>query len=399
MKSWARTQGFTIVELLIVVVVIAILAAITIVAYSGIQSRARDSSVKQAINTVSKKLKAYKIENSETLPATLAEIGITDNTSVTYQYWLNTNVTPNISCATATSGDYSYQVASSGDVVQGSCIGHTGGIPASLSCPAGYALVPGNSVFNTQAFCVMKYEAKNSGGVAVSAATGTPWTSITQPAARAAAAAACTGCHLITKNEWLTIAHNAMSLNDNWVSGTVGTGAMVSGHKDGAPANSLAASTDDSDGYYGTLNSTANNLSARERRTLTLTNGQVVWDIGGNVWEFTDNISDASTPPPGLPTDTLNNFTYKEWNDANVVPGGFASSFPGYGNPIATSWNSIQGLGKFVTSTANTETLALAVGGAYTTGYVNGGLFSMRLNSIPSAASASTGFRVVAPTQ
>jgi type IV pilus assembly protein PilA len=40
-----RTQpnGFTIVELLIVVVVIAILAAITIVSYNGIQSRAKTS--------------------------------------------------------------------------------------------------------------------------------------------------------------------------------------------------------------------------------------------------------------------------------------------------------------------------------------------------------------------
>ena len=35
-----RNRGFTFVELLIVIVVIAILAAITVVAYSGIQNRA-----------------------------------------------------------------------------------------------------------------------------------------------------------------------------------------------------------------------------------------------------------------------------------------------------------------------------------------------------------------------
>ena len=48
---WARTRqtGFTIVELLIVIVVIGILAAITIVAYNGIQTRAQNT---QRINEI-----------------------------------------------------------------------------------------------------------------------------------------------------------------------------------------------------------------------------------------------------------------------------------------------------------------------------------------------------------
>lgn len=41
MKRWAKSPGFTIVELLIVIVVIAVLAAITVVAFNGIQERAR----------------------------------------------------------------------------------------------------------------------------------------------------------------------------------------------------------------------------------------------------------------------------------------------------------------------------------------------------------------------
>lgn len=51
-------RGFTIVELLIVIVVIGILAAITIVAYNGVQNRAKASSAQSAANTVIKKAEA-----------------------------------------------------------------------------------------------------------------------------------------------------------------------------------------------------------------------------------------------------------------------------------------------------------------------------------------------------
>ena len=56
-------KGFTIVELLIVIVVIAILAAISIVAYNGIQQRANNSKTVAAIQSYVKLIQMYKIDN------------------------------------------------------------------------------------------------------------------------------------------------------------------------------------------------------------------------------------------------------------------------------------------------------------------------------------------------
>jgi prepilin-type N-terminal cleavage/methylation domain-containing protein len=63
------TSGFTIVELLIVIVVIGILAAITMVAYGTIQARAHDSAIQSDLKNFATKVRSYQAENG-TLPNT-----------------------------------------------------------------------------------------------------------------------------------------------------------------------------------------------------------------------------------------------------------------------------------------------------------------------------------------
>lgn len=61
MHNGRAQSGFTIVELLIVVVVIAILAAITVVAYTGIQNSTRNSRVMSEIKQVAQLVEAYNV--------------------------------------------------------------------------------------------------------------------------------------------------------------------------------------------------------------------------------------------------------------------------------------------------------------------------------------------------
>lgn len=64
MVSLKQKSGFTIVELLIVIVIIGILAGLVITTFVGIQQRARNSERQTDINSVSSQLEGYFAKNS-----------------------------------------------------------------------------------------------------------------------------------------------------------------------------------------------------------------------------------------------------------------------------------------------------------------------------------------------
>lgn len=71
-------NGFTIVELLIVIVIIGILAAVTVVAYNTMQDRARFSLMQTDMKSITKGLELYKVDTGN-YPNTIGQNGCTSN--------------------------------------------------------------------------------------------------------------------------------------------------------------------------------------------------------------------------------------------------------------------------------------------------------------------------------
>ena len=128
-------RGFTIVELLIVIVVIGILAAITIVAYNGVQQRAQAATVQSDLEGAAKQLAMDQVTNSA-YPATLAAAnngaGLKASPGTTYQYAVNNTTNPQTYCITATNVTTSYFVSSTNNIpTSGACPGQgAGGVAA-----------------------------------------------------------------------------------------------------------------------------------------------------------------------------------------------------------------------------------------------------------------------------
>jgi prepilin-type N-terminal cleavage/methylation domain-containing protein len=296
-------KSFTLIEILVVIVVVGILSAFILVGMSSITKDSRDSRrtreivrLRNAIWSASNMgvngypttpiLGASQYANSGRVQCCL---GTGDTNCTNIESAIGGAIPKDPSSATG-SKEYCYFYKSDGTTFdiyaklegEGSATLSESSVTYakdSTSCGTGW--------INTGlGFCVMQYEAKNVGGIATSQAASTPWINVSLTQAQSYCKAI--GAHLINNAEWMAIARDAESVSSNW-NGSV----MYRGHTDNVPANSLAS--DGADPYYGTGQSSP----SEQRRTLTLSNGQTIWDIAGNVWEWVDySILTTEMPTP-----------------------------------------------------------------------------------------------------
>ncbi len=409
-------RGFTLLEILLVIATIGILAAIVLVAINPTRqiNQARQAAVNSEKNALEKALQQSIIDTGSypgSVIETQREICKTGSeqtggaTDCSGKADLRDLVPTYI---TAIPSSTTYTVARGND---GRVYVNTTETAANFSCPTGYIKVPGNSLYQTKDFCVMKYEAKAvatidptvglttpntgsntiannttatisaNGRIVASVASGFP---IAQMRPTTAASYCTTaGASLISNAEWMTIARNIEAQGVNWTGGTVGSGGLWRGHSDNSPAGALEASTDN-DPYFRT----GNTSPSIERRTHTLSNGEVIWDLSGNVWEWTNDTIQGQNKP-----NTSSGNFFQNWSSINNF--GILSydlirpSNPNWDTAIGSNENVGQYYAGIVTGATTFEFLR---GGVLS----YAGIFTLALDdTAPTTSSVSSGFRCV----
>ena len=257
-----------------------------------------------------------------------------------------------------------------------------------------WLLVNGNGVYSTSDFCVMKYEAYMSNGTARSQAGHLGASYIKQSEAKEACAALGENYSLIKNSQWLTLTSEIMFNSQNWTGGAIGSGTIARGHSDDEPSGPCPPSDDDRKAWVESsctqvLSGQGEDDEETQQRTHVLENGEVIWDLGANLYEWIDYYEPTGKPLPnsdlwqhyadlssGTTTtiETLRptNFLFADWDD---------------------SWSVSQGIGKVIVGMEN-------VGGAMVRGArwnknADAGLFATVLNLEPEMPNIGVGFRCV----
>jgi prepilin-type N-terminal cleavage/methylation domain-containing protein len=268
-----------------------------------------------------------------------------------------------------------------------------------------WVLVPGNSQFGTNNFYVMKYDAacarngvalttpadgngyqdNNSGASNCTPTNGLAPSSLPSaipivdiPQTSAASYCANIGAHLITNNEWQTVAWNAEQNASNWSGAAVGSGYMGRGNSD----NSAAEPASPSDGATDYLTGYAD---FTHRRTLALSDGSVVWDMGGNIRQWTNDTITGTNEPHGVAAGF-------NWNEFTAITT-YGTMTQQTAGPANSTWNSGQGIGQINSENgADGTTYGFLRGGGWSYG-ADAGVEMLELDDPPGWTSSAIGFR------
>ena len=128
-------------------------------------------------------------------------------------------------------------------------------------------------------------------------------------------------------------------------------------------------------------------MICEQRRTLILTNGEVIWDLAGNVWEWTSGTTEGGNQPGA------SGYAWRQWNALTAAGSLNPSPYPAYANATAAGWNSSQNIGQIYSDSDQTSVRAFQRGG-YWDSNSSAGVFALGLGSAPSRSDSSLGFRV-----
>lgn len=303
------------------------------------------------------------------------------------------------------------------------------GFSAPSTCPTGFVAVPGNKEFNQPGFCVSKYamtysdaDVPNSSGGDRNTISYIPWKTpvsmpnkypiadINQPGAIISCQSLWAGYHLITNNEWMTIARNIEQQGDNWSTGIVGSGGLYRGITSGninqnGEDGVLGCRTIDSFGsgsrdYIAkplTTDTTkfwVDKTDCDSKRQLKLSNNQIIWDISGNAWTHVNkgNTIDGSNFSGWLlnkNTPNINLYLLL-WSDTKWE--GATEDMRKLYGPSGSIYRTWSGMGN-IHGTFNSDTANIFIRGGSAGDGTNTGIYALNVNWDGSTTYKSVGFR------